>query len=230
MPLKLTNRKAGSQWTWPNLCPLRRLVWSLECPRQKNPLLMKEPSSSPPQSLLSSHYLDAMRNMLKPCFGPYIWAIPILNIMHYYRIQHVLLLVPSVWPWLEKGSRSSLGFSPSTESESAAVSEASGAEASVLSQSLLAAGLWDDRNPPNLESHKTVVVWYTELNLLNYLKNKIKQSRALIISICCCASTCYGTWFVLQISSPSPPRCLLHHHHRQRAESSPWNRSQTQLY
>lgn len=50
--------------------------------------------------------------------------------------------------------------------------------------------------------------------------------RASVFTAVCL--TCYVTWLVLQSSSLSPPKCPLHHHRR--AESSLWNRPQTQLY
>lgn len=152
----LTNRKAGSQWTWPILSPLPRwqMVWSLECPKQRSPLPLQEPLSLPPQSLLPSRCLRGEFNTDFP------WDMYGKTIMHYYRIQHCSLFVVSVAK-LEKGSRSSLGppSSSSSESEPAALSEASVPDAAVLSQSLLAAGPWDERDPPNLKSNKNTCDW-----------------------------------------------------------------------
>ncbi len=73
--------------------------------------------------------------------------------MDWSTILYFSLLVASVWPWLEKGSSSSLGSS-SSESESAPLSGVSALEVAALSQVLPAAWLWDDRDPPNLGSNK----------------------------------------------------------------------------
>lgn len=165
---KLTSKKAESLWTWPipSPRPLLQLAETLEHPRLRSPLLLQEPLNSLLQSLLPIQCLKKKKKTrayihdmwhLKPALDlKYNYG---KTIIHDYTIYHISLVVASVWSGLAKGSRSYLGSSPSSESESAALLELS--QVSVMSQVLLVAWLWEDCDPPNLETYEICTEYKT---------------------------------------------------------------------
>lgn len=113
--------------------------------------------------------------------------------IHDYTIYHISLAVASVWSGLAKGSRSYLGSSPSSESESAALLELS--QVSVMSQVLLVAWLWEDCDPPNLETYEICTEYKTLTIILKQNNDNKKDIESIFIQSH--VVTCSGTWLVL---------------------------------
>lgn len=216
---RLTNRTAGSRWTWPSLSPPPqwRLVGSQDSPRPRSPPLRQEPWSSPLQSWPPSQSLRRKKqkktsSTCKLC----LWRH--FNSCFCHNKRHWWFLLTLGCVRLSQAQEGIKVFGVVSFLGETIRFSSSGVRAGRCGPF---AGLTGRLALGWLRSAKPWTLRRGQVSLVGSwtVATGVRPAECL---------TCYATWRASQIWFLSPPKCPLRR--RRKVGSSPWSRLQTRLY